>query len=137
VPSWFAFHDSRLTAVNPSAKELEIVLDAYVHRWELVGDRWHGTGWQQSVRIRIENVTDPSAVPATPVDIVDGELRATGVRQTNLLPLPIEAAGDCSLLLRLANHTTLEIKGRGLQVEALSGGRFVEELPDELRPRQA
>src|SRR5262252_7623035 len=66
LPSWIEFHNSTLTALNESASAREVVLDAYVRRWDMVGDRWHGTGWQQLVRIRIENVTDPSVVPAMP-----------------------------------------------------------------------
>jgi len=136
LPSWIEFHDSTLTALNESASAREVVLDAYVRRWEMVGDRWHGTGWQQLVRIRIENVTDPSVVPAMPVNVDDGDLRATGVKQTNFVPVPMEAAGDCNLRLRLTGNTTVEIKGRGLQVETAGEGRFVEELPDDMKPHQ-
>ena len=81
MPSWIEFHDSTLTAIHQLARTREIVLKAYVHQWELLGDRWRGTGWKQPVRIRIQNALGPSGVPALPAGISDGELRANELRE--------------------------------------------------------
>jgi hypothetical protein len=134
LPSWIEFHDSTLTAVKQSAGMREIVMAAYVHRWESLGDQWRGAGWEQPVRIRMQNAVGPSTVPALPTDISDGELRVSGLKQGTLVPLPFESPGDFGLLLRLVGGSVIDITGRGLQVEALGGGRFLEDLPDDMRP---
>jgi hypothetical protein len=134
LPSWIEFHDSTLTAIKQSVGTLEIVLDAYVHRWELLGDEWRGTGWEQPVRIRMQNAVGPSATPALPTEILDGELRTKGLAPGALVPLPFELPGDFALSLQLLDGIVIDITGRGLRVEALSGGRFVENLPEEMRP---
>jgi len=134
LPSWIEFHDSVLTAVNQSAEAREILLDAYVHRWEKFGNQWRGTGWEQPVRIRMQNAVGSEALPVLPAEISDGELRASGLTQGTLLPVPFESSGDCGLLLRLVGGSTIDINGRGLQVEALGSGRFIENLPEDMRP---
>ena len=44
LATWLEFHDSTLAAVNYTATDIEVVLDAYVHRWETKGDSWLGSG---------------------------------------------------------------------------------------------
>src|SRR5882672_7247207 len=66
LPTWIEFHDSTLTGIKQSAGAREILLDAYVHRWEWLGDQWRGTGWEQPVRMRMENAVGPSAAPELP-----------------------------------------------------------------------
>jgi hypothetical protein len=134
LPSWIEFHDSTLTAVEQSVGGLEIALDAYVHRWELIGGQWRGTGWQQRVRIRTQSAVGPSVVLTLPVDIWNGELRANGLRDGELVPLPFESHDDFGLSLRLVDGSVIDITGRGLQVQASGDARFVENLPDDMRP---
>src|SRR6185369_6438617 len=97
--SWIEFHDSTLTAINDAAETPELLLEAYVHRWELHGDRWIGTGWLRPVRIRMRKAAGPVAAPVLPASISIGGLRSGGVTYGNLVPLPFESAGEFELSL--------------------------------------
>lgn len=135
MPSWIEFHDSTLTAVRQQAGTREIVLDAYIHRWELLGDKWRGTGWTQSVRILMQNAVGPDVVPAVPVAISTGDLRLADAMPGGLVPFPFESTGDFVLSLHLTDGHLIEIAGRGLQIRSLNGPQFVEDLPEDMRPR--
>jgi hypothetical protein len=131
LPNWIEFHDSTLTAITQSADGTAIELAAYVHRWERLGDQWRGTGWEQPVRMRTESAGGPLIVPALPADISDGELRAEGLTQGDLVPLPFEAPGDFALKLRMVGGGVIDIIGRGLQIEPFGDASFIEDLPDD------
>jgi hypothetical protein len=136
VATWIEFHDSILAAVNHIGADVEIVLDAYVLRWEASGNVWTGTGWTQAVRIRLSGIRDRSVVPLLPTDISDGHLRVGTATHDNLVPLPFEAADAINLWLQLSNSEVLEFAGRGVQIDAVGEARFVEDLPLDLRPGQ-
>jgi hypothetical protein len=137
LPSWIEFHDSTLTAINASAATREIVLDAYVHRWELIDGEWRGTGWEQPVRIVMQNAVGPSHKWALPAAISDGELRTSAVAGGMLVPLPFKSSDDFDLSLRLMDASVVDISGRGLQIEAVGEARFIEDLPEDMSPPQA
>lgn len=134
MPSWIEFHDSTLTAITDMAETRELLLDAYVHRWELHGDRWIGTGWLRPVRITMQKAVGPVAAPLLPAAISIGSLRSGEGMHRNLAPLPFESAGKCELSLRLVGGGAVDLTGHWLCIEAIGDGRYVEGLPDELRP---
>jgi hypothetical protein len=134
LPSWIEFHDSTLTAITEMADTRELRLEAYVHRWELRGDRWIGTGWLRPVRIWMRNAVGPAAVPVLPASISIGGLRSGEVNPGNLVPLPFESAGEFELSLRLGGGAAVDVAGRELQIEAIGDGRYIEDLPDESKP---
>ena len=134
MPNWIEFHDSTLTAIRQSAARNEIELVAYVHRWELVGDQWRGTGWEQPVRMTMQSAVGPSVAPGLPTDISDGELQSTGLTNGDFVPLPFASPGDFALTLWLVDGSVINIAGCGLQVEELGAPRFVENLPEDMKP---
>jgi hypothetical protein len=134
LPSWIEFHDSTLTSINASAATREIVLDAYVHRWELINGQWRGTGWEQPVRIVMQNAVGPSNTCALPAAISAGELRANEATPGNLVSLPFKSSAEFDLSLQLLGGGVVEISGRGLQIEAVGDGNFIEDLPAEWKP---
>jgi hypothetical protein len=134
LPNWIEFHDSTLMAIRRSPDSGEIELVAYVHRWELLGNQWRGTGWEQPVRMTMRNAVGPSVVLALPTDISDGRLRANGLTSEDLVPLPFESPGDFALMLQLVDGSMINITGRGLRVEGLGDARFVENLPEDMKP---
>jgi hypothetical protein len=134
LPSWIEFHDSTLTTVKQSSDGGEVELIAYVHRWDLIGDQWRGTGWEQPVRMTMQSAVSASLAPVLPIDISDGEPRADGLTPDDLVPLPFESPGDFALILQLVDGSVINISGRGLSVDGLDGARFVEDLPEDMKP---
>lgn len=134
VATWLEFHDSTLAAVNHITTDVEVVLDAYVHRWDISGDTWRGTGWIQAVRILIRDVDVRAVAPMLPMHISDGRLRVGAVTHDNLVPLPFDASDATSLWLQLTNADIVEYLGRGGRIDAVGEARFVEVLPADLRP---
>ena len=128
------FHDSTLAAVNHTTKDVEVILDAYVHRWDTVGESWTGTGSRQPVRILIRDVGGRSIAPVLPVDISDGRLRVGTITHDNLVRLPFNASDAISLWLRLTNDDVVEFVGGGVQIDTVGEARFIEDLPADLLP---
>jgi hypothetical protein len=123
--------------VNHTTKDVEVVLDAYVHRWDMVGDSWTGTGWKQPVRIRVSDVGSSWIAPVLPIDISDGRLRVGTITHDNLVRLPFNASDVISLWLQLTNADVVEFVGRGVYIDVVGEARFVEDLPADLRPGDA
>lgn len=136
MATWIEFHDSALVALNHTGADLEVVLNAYVHRWDTLGDRWTGTGWLQPVRILMSDVGGRSVAPVLPIDISDGRLRVGAVTH-DLVPLPFKGSHAINLWLQLTNADVLEFVGRGVAIDAVGEARYVEDLPADLRPKDA
>jgi hypothetical protein len=128
---WLEFHDSTLSAVNQTADDVEVIMDAYVHRW----GAWKGTGWMQPVRILISEVRGRSVVPILPVYISDGHLAVATIIHDDLVRLPFNASGGVRLWLQLTNADVVEFSGRTMQIDVIGEARFVEDLSADLRPR--
>jgi hypothetical protein len=137
VAIWLEFHDSTLSAVNQTAEDVEVGLDAYVHRWDALSDSWKGTGWMQPVRVLISEVGGRSVVPILPVEISDGHLAVATIIHDHLVRLPFNASGGVRLWLQLTNGDVVDFNGRAVQIDAVGEARFVEDLPADLRPRDA
>lgn len=134
MPNWIEFHDSRLLAVRQTGTTCELGLDAYVHRWDQRGVQWQGTGWIQAVRMVAHNAEILALVPSLPADIADGHVRSRDTTHDNLLPLPVEYAGDFKLSLQCSDGRVFDMTGVGLEVYAVGEARFVEVLPEDMRP---
>ncbi|NUP09149.1 MAG: hypothetical protein HOW73_24120 [Polyangiaceae bacterium] len=106
----------------------------YVHRWELVGESWRGTGWTEPLELVLSR---PATFPALPCDsrITDGAVDTGSLRYENLLPLPFVCTGDVVLHLQLG-ATEYAVPCDGLEIRAAQNGepRFIEDLPESLRP---
>lgn len=120
--------------MNQTAKDVEVVLDAYVHRWETFGDSWAGTGWMQPVRILIRDAGSGSIAHVLPIDISNGRLQVGTITHDNMVRLPFNASDAISLWLQLTNADIVEFIGRGVRIDAVGEARFVEDLPADLRP---
>jgi len=135
VTEWLEFHDSTLTGVDARDSHVELLLDAYIHRWESVNEGWRGTGWMQSVRIVVRNAIGLSAVPVLPVEIADGEFQLGTVAPNDLVRLPLQASGVIRIWLQLTTADVVELTGSAVRIEATADPRYIEELPADLRPQ--
>jgi len=84
------WHDSELIEINAiSAREGEIVLDAYVHRRAEKSSEAAGEGGCQSVKIRLSSMHSAIPHPELPLLINDGVLVLGGGEHHGLVPLPM------------------------------------------------
>jgi hypothetical protein len=137
VPTRIEFHDSTLKGCEQFGADVEIGLDAYVHRWNMVDGAWRGTGWVQPVRVLVSNVVGPWVAPVTRVDISSGRLRVGDVIHDNTVELPFVASDSIEVWLQLASSEVVELAGLAVRIEPVGEARYVEDLPDELRPGHA
>ncbi len=129
------FHDSRISAIGREGTSIRITLDAYVHRWDVLGDTWKGTGWIQTVEIML---THASGTPLeAPVDLHGGEFRIGEATLDNMMPLPFVSSEPTSLRFELVTGQVIHFNGRTVVVEATGVGRYMEDLSDDLRPSEA
>lgn len=133
MPRWIEFHDSTVEEVRAEPTEVAVRLRAYVHDWTLVGGQWRGSGWSQLVVLRLRGAAI-CREPAVPVGISSGTARVGATTHDNLIPVPLASAEHTKLWLELVTAETLEIEGDGLDIEVIGEVRFVEDLPDELKP---
>ena len=135
MTEWLEFHDSILTGVDARETRVELLLDAYIHRWEKHDEQWRGTGWMQGVRIVVSNVVGPLAMPVLPAEIAVGWLRRGAVAHNDLVRLPLEASAVISISLQLNTDDVVEFTGSAVRIEATTDARYVEELPADMRPQ--
>jgi len=130
------FHDSRISAIAFEGRSIRISLDAYMHRWDRIDGMWHGTGWTQPVQILLEDASN-AGLPALPVDLSGGEVRAGHLTYQGLAPLPYNSGGPATLRLELVTGEALDFSGSNLAIEPTGEDRYVEDLPDDFRPPDA
>ena len=133
MPDWIEFHDSTLKAVTQVEDGIEMGLDAYVHCWSQADGVWLGAGWIKPVKIVMANAQTLPSV-RLPADIFDGFLTMSGGRLDNLVPLPFDVSGQIELSLNLARAQVIHIVGSAIGLEVIGEGRYVEDLPADMKP---
>jgi hypothetical protein len=136
APSWIEFHDSRLVAVNVLDACVELVLDAYIHAWDVVDDTRRGTGWTQPVRITLSGGDVPADTLVTPTEISNGRIGVGALIHNNLVPLPFESSETTYIRLEFSDAAFVELRGTGVSVEAAGAARYIEQLPADFWPGQ-
>ena len=131
IRCWIEFHDSELVAVTSVTPRVELILNGYVHVWEIAGDHRRGSGWMQSIRISVGGSHYAHRSLAS-VDIDTGQLIVGSAVHSNSVPLPTRSLEAAHLRLEFMDGTLLELRGIGVEVDAAGPGRYVEELPPDL-----
>ena len=68
------FHDSTISGIVREDTSIRIDVEVYVHRWDLVGGRWKGTGWTRPVQITLRDCVIWTR-PQFPIELDGGVLR--------------------------------------------------------------
>lgn len=137
MTDWLEFHDSTLTRFEPNDTRIELLLDAYIHRWEKLGDEWRGTGWTQPVSIVVGGTVAGSfALPTLPVEISDGWLQLGTTAANGIVRLPLQTSGVVRIRLQLSTADVVELVGSEVRIEATAPARYVEDLPLDVRPQE-
>jgi hypothetical protein len=134
MTDWLEFHDSTLKAIGARDTQVELLLDAYIHRWERVDADWRGTGWMQGVRIVVDNAIGPVGVPLLPMDVSDGRVQLGTSALGDLVRLPLHASGRIGVWLQLTSADVVEFTGTAVRIEAIADAHFIETLPADMRP---
>jgi hypothetical protein len=128
------FHDSRVVSVAQAGAAIQIVLDAYVHRWDKSAGAWKGEGWRQPVLVKITGELNPALPTGAGLMLDTGEIQAGEIAHSHLVPLPLNTTGPATLRLESMEGEVLEFSGRDLKIETTGEGAFVESLPDAFKP---
>jgi hypothetical protein len=127
------FHDSTLQSAAVDVDAAVILLDAYVYRWELIDERWRGTGWSQLVRISIGTPAIGESTSRS-IEIYDGCLEVGTSRLGGAVPLPFSAEGPVSLRISPRVGAEIGFSGQGVTVEEVGEASFIEDLPSDMAP---
>ena len=130
------FHDSTLVDVRHVGSGIEITLTAYVHRWERIAGRWRGTGWMHPVRITLHGGPSFASSSIWPRAISTGSVTAGAVVHENVVQLPLRLAGAVELRLDLDGGALFHVHGEQIEILIAGDGRRIEDLPDDMRPRE-
>ena len=128
-------HDSKINAIGLNGSALCFMLDAYVHSWEMVDCKWKGTGWMQPVQIILSGAT-LAATPDLPVLLCGGCLQTSQKTFDNKVTLPFTSPEPVNLRLELATAEVIDVHARDVSIASIGPGRYVEQLPDDLRPKE-
>ena len=128
------FHDSDLTDCVRTGANIELRINAYVHRWEQLDGCWRGTGWVQDLSIVVSDAHVDETMPRLPVSISDGRLRV-GDNEHEIVPTQFESGGPAALVLRFDSNHQVEVVGSTVQIHPIGPARYVEDLPPDFAPR--
>lgn len=136
LPASIEFHDSTLLSIERKGASLRLLLDAYIHHWDMVDGRWKGTGWVQPVEITVDHgVMAESA--CLPIGLGGGALKIGDVVYSNVVPLPLVASTLATLRLEVTSGESLEITGLAFSIRTTGRGELCEDLPDDWAPTLA
>jgi hypothetical protein len=112
-------HDSAITAIHHAGSDMVLELVAIVHSSEGRPGRDPGKTGTQPAELVIEDAHIASTPTSLPLSILSGRISTDAETLENVLPLPIDMAGDVRLELSGAEGT-LSAKGRRVRL-ALRG----------------
>ena len=129
------FHDTTFLGIEQNKSVVGIRLEAYVHRWEQIGESWLGTGWIEPVLIRLIR-TDQIVDSLPSANLAGGSIRTEQELFENMVPLPFRSSGPATLQLEFDTGELSEWTAVQIVIESAGAGRFVENLPDAFLPSE-
>jgi len=104
---------------------------AYVHQTDGDPGRERVTGWNQAVRLILQNASVKGAPPVLPCRLSDGMVRSADGKLKYLLPLPYEEAGNIEIRLQFDSGEEIVITAMHIDLQAAGEPEFVEEFCSE------
>jgi hypothetical protein len=135
VERWIELHDSVLVATEGPAGETNLVLAAYVHRWEWRAGQRVGTGWKQGARLRLRAAVNPAVTFETGA-LNDGRIETHAATYVNMVPVPLHTAGVVHLRLQFSDGRVAEATASGFDIDLVGDPSFIEVLPADMDPRR-
>jgi hypothetical protein len=117
LETWIELHDSVLGSAEGRTDETVFVLaPAYIHRWEWRAGRRVGTGWKQPAWLRLRATAGDRTTACAWGSLDDGRIETREAIYSNMVPVPLHAAGLVHLWLNMSNGRTFEATGSGIDV---------------------
>ena len=125
------FHDSMVVAVDRDGSTLVIRLSpAWVHRsaGELGRDD-PGTQWNQDAILRLDEARGIVDSPEFPGSIINGDVTQGDRTFSNLIPAPIDLAGEVLLSIDFNEGTTWRVSGSRFRLDLEGEPELIDVWP--------
>jgi hypothetical protein len=123
-------HDSELKAVTITDGNIVLELSpAYIHMSDGSPGIDAGTGWLQNAVIRVRSEGILGSISELPCDLWDGHLKVNGELFDNLVPIPLDSAGNIELQLTSVSGESLQVRGNRITLELLGEPEYIEKFP--------
>jgi len=122
-------HDSELKAVTITDGNIVLELSpAYIHVSDGRPGIDAGTGWIQNAVFRVRGEILGS-ISDLPCDLWEGYLKVNGELFDNLVPIPLDSAGNIELQLTSVSGESLQVRGNRITLELLGEPEYIEKFP--------
>jgi hypothetical protein len=123
-------HDSELTSFKVSDDHIILELSpAYIHMSDGRPGIDVGTGWIQNAVIRVRGEGILGSISELPCDLWNGYLKVDGELYDNLIPIPLDSAGNIELQFTSISGESLQVRGDHITLELLGEPRYIEDFP--------
>ena len=123
-------HDSELKTVTVTDGNIVLELSpAYIHMSDGRPGIDAGTGWLQNAVIRVRGGELVGSINELPCTLWDGHLTVSDESFDNLVPIPLDSAGDIELQFTSISGESLQVRGEGITLELLGEPRYIEDVP--------
>ena len=123
-------HDSELTSVKVSDGHIILELSpAYIHMSDARPGIDAGTGWIQNAVIRVRGKEIVGSISELPCDLWDGYLKVNSELFDNLIPIPLDSAGNIELLFTSRSGESIQVRGDRITLKLLGEPKYIEDFP--------
>ncbi len=123
-------HDSELKTVTVSDGNIVLELSpAYIHMSDGRPGIDAGTGWIQNAVIRVCGEGILGSISELPCDLWDGYLKINGEFFDNLIPIPLDSAGNIELQFTSISGESVRVRGDCITLELLGEPKYIEDVP--------
>jgi hypothetical protein len=123
-------HDSELKTVTVSDGNIVLELSpAYIHMSDCRPGIDVGTGWLQNAVFCVRRGEILGSISDLPCDLWEGYLKVNGELFDNLVPIPLDSAGNIELQLTSVSGESLQVRGNGITLELLGEPEYIEKFP--------
>jgi hypothetical protein len=123
-------HDSDLETVTVTDGNIVLELaPAYIHVSDGRPGIDAGTGWIQNAVIRVRGGELLGSIKELPCTLWDGHLKVSDELFDNLVPIPLDSAGNIELQLTSISGESLQVRGNRITLELLGEPRYIEKFP--------
>jgi hypothetical protein len=123
-------HDSELKTVTVSDGNIVLELSpAYIHMSDGRPGIDAGTGWIQNAVIRVGGGELLGSISELPCALRDGYLKVKDEFFDNLIPIPLDSAGNIELQFTSISGESVQVRGDHITLELLGEPRYIEDFP--------
>jgi hypothetical protein len=123
-------HDSELKTVTVTDGNIVLELSpAYIHMSDGRPGIDAGTGWLQNAVIRVRGGELLGSINELPCTLWDGHLTVSDESFDNLVPIPLDSAGNIALELTSRSGETLRVRGDRITLKLLGEPKYIDDFP--------